>query len=224
MRTTQTRTRRPRPADGPRRRLVVPLAFAATALLLIVLPAAAPAEPRAKTRVTIIGDSIMASFDYVSAARRSLGRGLDLRSDNAVCRRLVAASCPYAGSTPATAHDLVRAHGRALGKVVVINVGYNDWPAVYDVDRVMRALRRAGVSTVIWVTLREATTNASLYAQSNARIRTAARRWKALVVADWNTYSRGRPWFRSDGLHLTPDGAKALARLLRPLVVAAARA
>jgi len=82
----------------------------------------------------------------------------------------------------------------------------------------MRALKGAGVRTAIWVTLRETTSN---YAQSNARIRSAARRWrKSLVVADWNVYSRGMPWFREDGLHLTPSGAMGLARLLRPLVLA----
>ena len=64
----------------------------------------------------------------------------------------------------------------------------------------MRALKAAGVRTVVWVTLRATTSN---YAQSNARIRTAARRWRSLVVADWNAYSRGKAWFREDGLHLT---------------------
>jgi hypothetical protein len=172
--------------------------------------------------VTVIGDSIMASFEYVPAARRVLGRGFDLRADNAVCRRLVAASCSFQGSTPATALDVVRARGRMLGPVVVINVGYNDWSAVYDVDRVMRALTAARVRRVVWVTLREAGGNASVYAQSNVRLRRADRRWGRLVVADWNAQSRGRPWFRADGLHLTADGAVGLARLLRPLVVAGA--
>jgi hypothetical protein len=39
-------------------------------------------------------------------------------------------------------------HGaeKALEPVVVMNVGYNDWSAVYDVGRVMRALRAAGVT------------------------------------------------------------------------------
>ena len=175
-------------------------------------------SPR-RLRVTVIGDSITASFEYVPAARRYLGKGFDLRSDAVVCRRLVAASCAFQGSTPATALELISAHGRALGPVVVINVGYNDWAAVYDVDRVMRALKGAGVRTAIWVTLRETTTN---YAQNNARIRGAARRWRnSLVVADWNAYSRGKPWFREDGLHLTVSGALGLARLLRPLVVGA---
>ncbi len=220
---TKSPRRRPRSAlrDGVQRALVGS-AVAAAFVLLAAAPSSAGTAASAKTRVTVIGDSIMASFDYVPSAARELGRGLELRSDNAVCRRLVAASCPYGGSTPATALDVVRANGRALGQVVVINVGYNDWSAVYDVDRVMNALRAAGVRQVIWVTLREASSNASLYARSNARIRTADRKWRSLVVADWNAHSRGRPWFRSDGLHLTAAGASGLARLLRPLVVAGA--
>jgi hypothetical protein len=86
---------------------------------------------------------------------------------------------------------------------------------------VMKALKTAGVKHVVWVTLREAGSNASIYAQSNARIRSAGKRWRnRLVVADWNSYSRGKPWFREDGLHLTSSGALGLARLLRPLVLA----
>ena len=187
----------------------------ASATLLWVVGAAS-ATSAARPRVTVIGDSIAASFDYVSPARSYLGRGLDLRYDTAVCRRLVAASCAFQGTQPATALEVVGARSRSLGSVVVVNVGYNDWAAVYDVDRLMRALRAARVCTVVWVTLREATSN---YAQNNAKIHKAARRWTSLVVADWNTYSRGKPWFRSGGLHLTSGGAQALARLLRPLVL-----
>ena len=213
-------TRRPLPDPRGSQSLFTAVVLVVAAVLLAAGPAsgAASAQPRA----TIIGDSIMASFDYVPAARRSLAKGLVLRSDSAVCRRLVAASCPFQGSTPETALDVVRADGRALGRVVVINVGYNDWSAVYDVDRVLTALRTAGVESVIWVTLREAGPNAKLYAQSNARIRAAERRWRSLVVADWNAYSRGRSWFRGDGLHLTSAGAMGLARLLRPLVLTGA--
>ena len=217
----------------PRRPTTIPLRLpdlrAAVALGLAVAAAvltgaaAAPAQSTAptKTRVTVIGDSITASFDYVPAARRYLGKGLDLRSDAVVCRRLVAASCSFQGTTPPTVLQVVGAQGRALGPVVVVNVGYNDWAAVYDVDRVMRALKAAGVKHVIWVTLRQAGSYASVYAQSNARIRSAGKRWRnELVVADWNAYSSGKPWFREDGLHLTTSGALGLARLLRPLVLA----
>ncbi|MGH3136018.1 MAG: hypothetical protein ACRDPV_05945 [Gaiellaceae bacterium] len=189
----------------------------AVVVACLVVAGTASATSSAKPRVTLIGDSIAESFDYVPSARRHLGRGLDLRSDTAVCRRLVASSCTFQGVQPATALDLIRGQGSALGPVVVINVGYNDWAAVYDVDKVMRALKAAHVRTVVWVTLRETTSN---YAQNNARITKATRRWRNLVVADWNAYSRGKPWFRADGLHLTTTGATGLSRLLRPLVLA----
>lgn len=188
--------------------------------------AAGPAQAGSaqRTRVTVIGDSVSESLDYVPAAKRYLGRGLDLRSSVVVCRRLVAASCAFQGTQPSTALEYVTAQGHALGPVVVVDVGYNDWTAVYDVDRLMRALTAAGVRRVVWVTLREAGSNASIYTGSNARIRSAARHWrKTLVVADWNAYSHDQPWFREDGLHLTASGALGLARLLRPLVVAGAR-
>ena len=218
MQTSTTRRPLPDPRGSQSRFTAVVLVVAAALLAAGQASGDASAHPRA----TIIGDSIMASFDYVPAARRSLAKGLVLRSDSAVCRRLVAASCPFRGSTPETALDVVRADGRALGRVVVINVGYNDWSAVYDVDRVLRAITAVGVESVIWVTLREAGANAKLYAQSNARIRAAERTWRSLVVADWNAYSRGRPWFRGDGLHLTSAGAMGLARFLRPLVLTGA--
>jgi hypothetical protein len=216
------KTKSLRPRLRSTRRSGLALAALALGALALVASSPAPAGQPAKPRVTVIGDSIMESFEYVPSARRALARGLDLRSDSAVCRRLVAASCPFQGTTPSTALEVIAANGRGLGRVVVINVGYNDWAAVYDVDRVMRTLKQAGVRTAIWVTLREASSNASLYAQSNARIRTSARRFrKSLVVADWNAYSKGKPWFREDGLHLTVSGALGLARLLRPLVVTA---
>ena len=216
---TSTRRRRLPDITGATR---VATTIAVAGALALVGSAAALAQDASKTRVTVIGDSITASFDYVPAARRYLGKGLDLRSDAVVCRRLVAPSCAFQGSTPPTALQVVGSKRSALGPVVVVNVGYNDWAAVYDVDRVMRALKAAGVRSVIWVTLREATSYAGVYAQSNARIRKAASRWKGLTVADWNTYSRGKAWFREDGLHLTTSGALGLARLLRPLVLAGA--
>ena len=218
----QKSTRRPE-----RLRLRARCALVLVALSVLAAGAGAPATQAAsyeRTRVTVIGDSVTESFDYVPAAKRYLGRGLDLRADAVVCRRLVAASCAFQGTTPATALQVVDADGHGLGPVVVINVGYNDWAAVYDVDRVVKALRSAGVRHVIWVTLREAGSYASIYAQSNARIRGASKRWgSSFAVADWNAYSRGKPWFSVDGLHLSPSGALGLARLLRPLVLAGAR-
>ena len=191
-------------------------ALLAVACAALFAGGAAFATPEAQPRVTLIGDSIAASFEYVPAARKYLGKGLDFRTNAMVCRRLVASSCVFHGTQPATALDIIRSRGSALGPVVVVNVGYNDWAAVYDVDKVMRALTAARVRTVVWVTLRETTSN---YAKNNAAIRRATRCWQNLVVADWDTYSRGEPWFRPDGLHLTSAGATGLATLLRPLVL-----
>jgi lysophospholipase L1-like esterase len=221
----RTRTRSSKTASSSRgagacgrpvRQLVALLALA-----VVCLPfGSASGAPAAKPSVTLIGDSIAESLEYVPTARRYLGRGLDLRVETAVCRRLVYESCAFRGGTPATALQVVAARGRSLGSVVIVDVGYNDWAAVYRPDRLVRALAAAGVRTIVWVTLRETTAN---YAAVNTAIRKAGRRWKSVVVADWNTYSRGRAWFREDGLHLTPSGAVGLAHLLRPLVLHARR-
>ena len=69
------------------------------------------------------------------------------------------------------------------------------------------------------MTLREAL---DIYRQTNTVIRKPAKRWPELQVADWNAYSRGKPWFSSDGLHMGPAGAEGLARFLRPYVFRAA--
>ena len=183
-----------------------------------------PAPPKATTattkppRVTVIGDSVQASFGYVPKAVRRLGRGLALRMDAKVCRRLVAPSCPYQGVTPATALEVAKSLGDRTGRVAVVNVGYNDDPRGYDVGAVMRTLRADGVEKVVWVTMRE---TRSIYATTNDEIRTAAKRWPAMRIADWNAVSAGRPWFADDGLHLNTKGALALSGLLRVNVLAA---
>jgi hypothetical protein len=168
--------------------------------------------------VTVIGDSVQASFSYVPKAVKRLGKGFDLKVDAVVCRRLIASSCSYNGVTPKTALQVIRSKGGALGPVVVMNVGYNEGSGAYDVNAVMRALRKAGVDHVVWVTLRE---QRSVYSSINARIRQGAGRWKGLTVADWNAVSTGKPWFGGDGLHLNSAGAFALSGLLRQKVLAA---
>jgi hypothetical protein len=82
----------------------------------------------------------------------------------------------------------------------------------------MRAALAQGATGVVWVTLRE---TQSTYRWTNIAIKTAAKRWPALVVADWHAYSTGKPWFGRDGLHLGATGATALARFLRPYILQA---
>lgn len=195
-------------------------ALLAAAALALVASSVAAAAPARGTRVTFIGDSVAASLMFVPEARRALGRGLDLRLDLKVCRRLVQPSCTYQGVTPATALQVVRSKGSALGDVAVIMVGYNDYASQYrkGLDQVMRALRKAGVDDVVWVTLGETREN---YRLINGVIRNAQKRWPELTIADWASRSRAKSWFADDGLHLEADGAMALARLIRGKVLAA---
>lgn len=141
---------------------------------------------------------VPASISYVPQARGELAHGLRARLDLRVCRRLVQPSCSYQGSTPSTALEAVRSYGRSLGRVLIVNVGYNESADGYrqGVDRIVRAALAEGAVGVVWVTLREAR---STYRWTNIAIRTAAKRWPQMVVADWNAYSRGKPWFSGDG-------------------------
>jgi hypothetical protein len=196
-----------------------PLLPALAALLALLCPVAADAS--APVRVTVIGDSVAASLGYAPTAVAALDRGLDVRMDLRVCRRLVAAGCPYQGAIPASALDVVDADGTSLGPVLVVAVGYNDDPKTYshDMDTLIRAALARGVHSVVWLTLHEAK---PLFAQTNAAIRATAKHWPQVAVADFGSWSKGKPWFRSDGLHMTTAGANALATFLRPYLLRAA--
>lgn len=201
-RTTKPRAvRRPRPATLPQ-------------------PARLPSEPT----VTLVGDSVADEIAYLASARAVVARGVRLRLEVAACRRLVAESCSVAGYRPPTTLDLVRSRGRALGQVAVVAVGYNDYEYTFshDAAQVLAALHRAGVQQVLWLTLR-ATHHP--YLAMNAALRELATRTPWLTVVDWNRYSRSHPgWFKADGLHLTPAGATAMARLLHRALDALPRA
>lgn len=197
-----------------------------TITLWLVLAVAAIAAGSARAaqpeplHVAFVGDSVSEAITYVSAARRRLAKGFVVKLDLRVCRRLVTPSCTFQGSTASTALQTVQSFGSRLGDVLVVDVGYNEGPAGYGagIDRVMRAAHAQGAVGVVWVTLRE---TRDLYRQTNAVIRRAAKRWPNLRVADWNAFSSGRGWFGSDGLHLTPTGAMALAGFLRPYILRA---
>lgn len=200
----------------PRVSIVVASLLAAA---LLGTPAGAAKKP---VQATFVGDSVSASISRIPSAQAELKRGLSVRLDLEVCRRLVQPSCVYRGSSPTTALQAVQSYGRALGEVLIVNVGYNESAYGYGqgIDRVLRAARSQGVDGVVWVTLRE---TSSGYRRTNLAIESAAKRWPALVVADWDTYSRNEPWFGRDGLHLTDTGANALASFLRARVLEVAR-
>lgn len=197
---------------------ILVLAFVLGVACILVASGAGAAS---SARVTFVGDSVAASIEYVPGARRVLAKGLRVTYDLRVCRRLVARSCSFQGATPPSALEAVRGRGRSLGDVLVVDVGYNEAARGYGlgIDHLMRAALAQGAKAVVWVTLRE---TRPLYHATNVAIKAAAKRWHQLVVADWNAYSRGRPWFGRDRLHLTPTGASALAAFVRSHVIRAA--
>jgi hypothetical protein len=201
----------------PGRRVLSAALTGAAAAALLAAPAGQAAQ---RPRATMISDSVGASLTYVPAAVRTLRRGIDLRLDLRVCRRLVDPSCPYLGVTPPTALEAVRARGAGLGRVLVVEVGYNDDPARYraHMGQVVRAARARGVTSLVWVTLGEQRPE---FVRINRVIRAAPARFAGLCVADWAAASRGRAWFGGDGLHLNTDGAMGFARLVRPYLVRA---
>jgi hypothetical protein len=207
----------------PSQRPLFAAAFAAALLAATALVGSGVAASRNAVGVTFVGDSVPASISYTPQAQAILSRGVDLRLDLRVCRRLVTESCSFQGASPPTALESIQAVGQRLGDVLIVDVGYNESAVGYrqGIDRIMRAAVAQGAAGVVWVTLRE---TRDIYRQTNAAIRAAQKRWPQLRVADWNAYSRGKPWFSSDGLHMGAAGAEALARFLRPFVFRAAKA
>lgn len=176
--------------------------------------AAAPAPPR----VTVITDSVGGVLFWATQPREDLGARLDLRLETKTCRKLVDAGCPaYGDNAPESALATVERLGPELGRVVVVDVGYNDQSETYasGLDAVMGALLAAGVQQVIWVTLEE---TEGVWKQINDVIRAAPARWPELTVADWAPVAAGKPWFVDDA-HLNFQGAVGLAAFLRPLVL-----
>jgi hypothetical protein len=163
--------------------------------------------------VTVIGDSVADRMEHNPAALYRLNRDFTLNLQTQGCRRLATQSCTIVGepAPPANVVTLAKRLGPRLGRIVVVAGGYNDDPYRFDrdLDKVMRTLNAEGVKRVVWLTLREAK---SVYVLSNADIEVGSRKWPTLTVADWNTYSAGRPdWFEGDGVHLTLAGSTALA-------------
>jgi hypothetical protein len=128
-------------------------------------------------------------------------------------------SCPYDGVRPPNVIERATALGSALGPVVVVIVGYNDYEANYaeNIEQALAVFRTAGVQRVLWATLRESRQS---YASMNDMIRDAARRHPEVTVVDWNASSHTNPgWFQPDEIHLTPTGAEAMAGLVSDTLV-----
>ena len=170
-------------------------------------------------RVTVFGDSAATAMAYDPDAKRTLGRGIDLRLEVAACRRLGDTSCPYDGVRPPNVIDRATALGSEMGPVVVVNVGYNDFEANYadNIEQALMVFRKAGVEHVLWLTLRA---ERQSYLSMNGMIAAAAQKHPEMTVVDWNAQARNNPaWLQPDGIHLTPLGAEGMAALVNDALV-----
>ncbi len=194
-------------------------AVATIVVSVLAFAGAATGGSTAATRVTVFGDSAATAMAYDPDAKRTLGRGIDLRLEVAACRRVGDASCPYDGVRPPNVIDRATTLGSELGPVVVVIVGYNDYEANYadNIEQALAVFRRAGVQRVLWATLRASRQD---YASMNDMIRDAARRHPELTVLEWNALSVDKPgWFQPDGIHLTAPGAEAMGSMVNDALV-----
>jgi hypothetical protein len=169
-------------------------------------------------QVTVIGDSVLTGVLWNAQPLSILQHGLQMRLDIGVCRRLTGVSCPYEGGNVPTLLDVVNTLGPQLGKVVLVEVGYNDDHDTFaqNVELSINALLQAGVKRILWANLRGF---AQQWLDMNAVLDAAARRHPELTVIDWNGYSDNKwSWFQGDGIHLVDDGAVAMATLFRSAI------
>lgn len=186
-------------SDSPTQERAQPAAYEGA--IAALPPMDAPYRPEAfrgklPGRVLAVGDSVMLG------ARRFLRTpGTEWRVDAAVGRQ---------------ASKLVKMlHHPALlwptPQAAVVHIGNNGTLYPRQISAMLRRLRR--VKHVVFLTVRvprrwQPSNNAAL-------VDTAKGSDGRLVVADWNTYAADRDdWFRSDGYHLTPEGAQAYAQFV----------
>lgn len=191
-------------------------------IVLLAIVAALSATARADApppKVAVIGDSVLTGVFWYSQPSQVLEQNLDIRWHVAVCRRLTGVSCTFQGVTPPNLLQVVGHLGTNVGPTAVVMMGYNDNEQRFasSVEQAIQALLHAGVTRIIWPTLREAR---HPYIPMNAVLEAAAKRHPELSVPDWNVYSRSHPdWFQDDGIHLEPAGGMALATFLHQAIV-----
>ncbi|MFL5926546.1 MAG: putative Ig domain-containing protein [Gaiellaceae bacterium] len=194
------------------------------AVLLVVATLAATAgaaSARLATdppRLTILGDSVLTAVEWNDAPLATLQDGFETYMDIAVCRRIVAPSCPYEGGRVPTLMDVINALGVRLGPTVLVEVGYNDELATFsqDVDTAIQAMLHAGVQHILWANF-PATSNQ--WVDMDHALEEVASHYGQMTIVDWNGYSRGQgSWFQNDGIHLLYPGALAMATLFNQAV------
>lgn len=226
-----------------RRTSILPIALVAVASSCIGFvagssPTTVRAAPPGAPRVTLIGDSTMAAMRWSlfddddpntvadNDVREIIADDYDLLFSAESCRRLVVASCRgREGYVPSSVLPLMQTDFRGqMGSALVIMAGYDDVSIDSGIDAVVDEATAQGVTNVIWLTyhtstayrLPGGTSAATLYEQHNAALSAAVARHPNLQLLDWNGYASPHPeWFASDRVHLSVDGAVALAQFIK---------
>jgi len=163
------------------------------ALLAIPLLLTAPAQAAPTGDRLAIGDSVM-----LGAAPQLSSRGF----------RVDATESRQSYSGPA----LLRAKGARLPGAVVVHLGTN---GSFPLDVCRRIVRSAGPDRQVFLVTVHVPR--SWQDANNAVIAKCDRSFAPgrVTVIDWNAAaSRNRSWLYSDGIHLTPSGARGFARLI----------
>ncbi len=177
-------------------------------------PANVPRPPR----TLVVGDSTLVAVSLFPESFAAF-RGIDLVYDAMSCRRLWRPSCNsnVTGVTPNTAVEAILTTPGVLD-IVVVKTGYNDWfdDLRPDVDAIVRAARSKGAHTVLWLTyneLRHSARGAAAMRENNRQLPEIITRvaYPDVLIADWATYSRDRPDWFWDGIHMSRQGSFALA-------------
>jgi hypothetical protein len=194
-------------ARSPRRWLLAALLALTSAAVgpVVGLAAAARADivppPPGGRPLYVYGDSVLlGASTQIQGALREQGW-------NPIVKAYVGLSMP-------TAINAIRADRPGMADVVVLGLGNNYFgnAAAFhrEIDDTMSILQ--GVRRVVWLNLREFRPDRT---QANRELSLAVRRWSNLEVVDWNHQSLTIPnAFWNDGLHLRPEGAALMARLI----------
>jgi hypothetical protein len=119
---------------------------------------------------------------------------------------------------------VMRAARSHMGSVVVIQAGNNyiageDGSFGHQINQAMHILK--GVQRVVWVTVAKKWPSR---AAIDRQIHAAAHRWSRIEVANWAPIAAHHPSYTYDGLHLTPDGQLAMAKVIAQTVGRAPKA
>jgi hypothetical protein len=184
-------------------------------LCCVLVSTASASQQTPLQHVTIFSDSVGASLNWDSNAKRIVEHGNRVLFELHPCGRLVQPGC-LTSNPPPSVLATVRSLGRRIGPTAIVFIGYNDNPATYrnGIPVVLRAMRNHGVKHVLWLTLQPVYRQ---YVDINHAIWAAQPKWRSiLTVLDWNHYSAPHrsSWFGPDGIHMTGAGAVGFATYL----------